>query len=208
MSQKNISILSLFFSRHDFQNCFLRVQKDVLRKKICWRSLICFFFQFGTTKEKSWVNCQHVFGRIVKTAIYLPIGSFQGEILFRKKILPAFHPRVLSRKMSDLWHFFRQIVKAAIHISRGEIRERKFPWQKKFFIFFGNWAEYCQIYVKKFRAGISKLHSMFWKWSVDETLVFSNWLIFFLKNLVILSEKCWRNFFYEDNFFSFSVSEQ
>ena len=78
---KEYQFLSIF-SRQDFQNCFLCVQKDVLRKTLFWRSLIFFKFHFRTLSEKSSVSYRHVFRRIVKTAIYLPIGTNRGRNTF------------------------------------------------------------------------------------------------------------------------------
>ena len=59
--------------------------------------------------------------------------------------------------------------------------EEKTSIEKKISFFFGHWAEYFQKYVKKISTGISKLHSKFSKGSVEDTLVFSNWVIFFQK---------------------------
>ena len=208
LSQRRSVFLS-FFSWQVFQKCFIRVQKEVLRKKVFLKKIDVFYCHFRTLSEKPLVLCRHVFGRIVKTAIYLLVGTFREEFFFSKKnfsllFIPGYWAEkcrtygIFSGKLSKLLFIFPEVKS-----------EKESFLDKKNSSFFGNWAEYCQIYVKKFRAGISKLHSMFWKWSVEETLVFSNWLNFFKKNLVILSEKCWRNFFYEYNFFHFrSVSNR
>ena len=64
-----------------------------------------FFSHSWTFSKKISVSCRHVFGRIVKTAIYLPIGTFRGGKFFFENF-SLFFIRYFAPKMSDFWQFF------------------------------------------------------------------------------------------------------
>ena len=177
---KKISLFIIFFMA-GFQWVLSTCPKGSFEKKIFLKKFDLFYFHVRTLSKKPSVPCQHIFGRILKTAIYLPIGTFR-EIIFRKKFSPCFSSSDIELKNLGPMAFFSANCRKCILNFQKLILRKKVSLKKKFlffFFFFGHWVEYCQIYVEKLWAGISKLHSMFWKLSVEETLVFSIWLNFF-----------------------------
>ena len=196
----------VIFPRQDFQNCFLRVQRDLLGKKFFWMILICFFLDIerriiGFLSTGVRQDC-----RICNLLAYGIISKW--KYFFWNKFLSALHPPILSQKNGPMAFFFGKMSKLQIKFPKvNSEEENSIETKSVFSFFFGHLAENCQT-VETFSAGISKLHSMFSKQSDEETLVFSNCLHFFKKILWICAKIVQELCFMKTIFFSFPVNEQ
>ena len=207
LSQRRSVFLS-FFSWQVFQKCFIRVQKEVLRKKVFLKKIDVFYCHFRTLSEKPLVLCRHVFGRIVKTAIYLLVGTFREEFFFSKKnfsllFIPGYWAEkcrtygIFSGKLSKLLFIFPEV--KSEKESFLDKKNSSFFWELS-----GILSDLCQeVSGRNFKTAFNVL-----KMVRRRNFSFFKLIEFFLKKSCDLERKMLKKLLLWIQFFSFSVSEQ
>ena len=193
-----------FFSWQVFQKCFIRVQKEVLRKKVFLKKIDLFYCHFRTLSEKPLVLCRHVFGRIVKTAIYLLVGTFWWSNFISKKIFSLlFILGYWAKKFRTYSIFFRQMSELRFRFPMVNSEEESSIEKKLFFQYFwtlsGILSDLCRdVLGMNFKTAFNVFKKVHWG-----NCNFFKMNEFFFKYLVILSKNCSRIVFLKTIFFHF-----
>ena len=144
-------------SRQVCQN-WLLLPIGTFQAKFFWRANI--FFHLLTLKETFLTFPRWIFGGVVETALYVPVGSFWRKKFFGRKWYFSHHFLSLSNSFfgSFVWKFFEKIIKKDFVVCIETFWSK--PFLKKLPFLSSSIIE-LQIFglLSKFSAGLSKPHS-------------------------------------------------
>ena len=206
MSQR-VWVLCHFFHGRIFESAFF-LSKGTFWGKIFFEEVWFVLFSFSDIEQKSSVYCWHVFGRFVKTAIYLCIGTFRGWNNFSKKMRSVFHPWTLSEKCRTSVSFLSAFCQSYTLSFQILLLRKIFPLEKLFF--FQSFSDIERNIVRDLSSSFQpEFQNAF---SVSKKVLSGNFKFFQIKEIFPsfcdLEQKNWRTVFYGNYFFSFSVNEQ
>ena len=93
-----------------YQNCILRVYRNILNKKNSWKKGLGFFYFFRTLSEKVLAFYQFFFDGVVKSVLYVSMGTLQQKMFLKKFFTISILFRTkFGNKIAFPASFFRQV---------------------------------------------------------------------------------------------------